>query len=135
MNFIEDLKRKVFCRLGVSTIHGVGVFAIRPIPKGINPMEETRTTIFITRSASEILDNPDISDSVKKLVKDLCPQNGDKFDTPDHSLNACGIAWYLNHSETPNMIENDGDFYTMREIQEGEELTVNYAAYCTDLNL
>ena len=105
--FINDLKTKVFCRIGASKIQGVGVIAVRPIPKGINPMQEDRPCVFETCTRAAI---------------------------PNHSLNSCGVAWFLNHSKTPNMEERDGDFFTLREIAEGEELTVNYGTY-GELNL
>ena len=31
---IDDLNKTVFCRLGPSKIHGIGVIAIRDIPEG-----------------------------------------------------------------------------------------------------
>jgi len=37
------LKRleKVYCRLAPSSVHGVGIFAIKDIPKGINPFADS----------------------------------------------------------------------------------------------
>ena len=35
---LKHLSQEVYCRLGVSPINGVGVFAIRAIPKGIEPL-------------------------------------------------------------------------------------------------
>ncbi len=34
---IKHLKNDVYCRLGVSKISGIGVIAIKDIPKGTNP--------------------------------------------------------------------------------------------------
>jgi len=36
---IDHLDNEVYCRLGVSPIHGIGVFALRDIPKGVNPLK------------------------------------------------------------------------------------------------
>ena len=36
---LDHLVQEVFCRLGVSPLHGIGVFAIRPIAKGLNPLK------------------------------------------------------------------------------------------------
>lgn len=134
MEFIEDLKTKVFCRLAPSPIHGVGVFAIRPIPAGIDPMQECRKFEFMQVSAKAIREDADIPESVKKLVVDMCPENDGDFDCPPFSLNEIGLSWYLNHSKTPNMEERDGYFFTSRDIVEGEELTVDYGSY-GELNL
>ena len=35
---LKHLQTEVYCRLGVSPIHGIGVFAIRDIPKGTHPL-------------------------------------------------------------------------------------------------
>ena len=37
---LEHLKNNIYCRLKPSKIHGVGVFAIRNIPKNTNPFKE-----------------------------------------------------------------------------------------------
>jgi SET domain-containing protein len=134
MKFIEDLKREVYCRLAPSCIHGVGVVAIRDIPKGINPMRETRKSVFHSIPVRAIQQSEHISDAVKQLAKDMCPQEGDVYLVPNYSLNEIGISYYLNHSNTPNMEERDGDFYTLNEIKAGQELTVNYSSY-GELNL
>lgn len=130
-NFKQDLLEKVFCRIQPSTIDGVGVFAIRPIPKGINPMEECRRFEFDAVRVPEIRDDPMMPDTLKKLVVDMCPENDGKYDIPPFSLNEIGISYYLNHSKTPNMEcdEETGDFRTLREIAAGEELTVDYGTY------
>jgi hypothetical protein len=134
MKFIEDLKEKVFCRLKPSPIHGIGVFAIRPIPKGIDPMQGTRPFEFDNISTSAVRNSENIPASVKKLVEDFCPEEGQIYWVPPYSLNEIGISWYVNHSNYPNMEERDGDFFSMRDIAEGEELTVDYRTY-GELNL
>lgn len=130
--FIENLKQKVFCRLGVSKVHGVGVFAIRDIPAGVNPMEEMSPTEFETVKASEMSAAfTGLSPEIKQLVIDMCPERtkDGEWDCPAHGLNSIGIAWYLNHSSAPNMEERDGDFFSLREIKSGEELLVDYGTY------
>jgi SET domain-containing protein len=115
-----------YCRLQPSPIHGIGVFAIRPIPKGLNPMQELRETDFLSVPKSEVDALPP---ELKKLAVDMCPENDGVFDFPDYSLNELGISFYLNHSITPNMLEKDGDFYATRDIEAGEEITVDYGTY------
>jgi hypothetical protein len=134
-DFIEDLKTKVFCRLGVSKIHGVGVIAIRDIPKGINPMQEQNPQEF------EEVDNNDLCKGlagqpaeIKRLVIDMCPEVKELplqhfWNCPKNGFNSIGVAWYLNHSDNPNMEERDGDFYSICPINAGEELTVDYGTY------
>lgn len=129
--FKRDLLDNVFCRIQPSPIHGVGVFAIRPIPQGINPMRECRSDAFEEISTADLADLPE---PLQKLVKDMCPEHDGVYDVPPFSLNEIGVSYYLNHSKTPNMGERDGDFITLTEICSGEELTVDYGTY-GELNL
>jgi len=36
------------------------------------------------------------------------------------------VGWYLNHSKTPNAYHRNYNFYALRDIKAGEEITVNY---------
>jgi hypothetical protein len=129
-DFIKDLETAVYCRIGVSKIHGVGVIAIRPIPKGIDPMEEARDMTFNQVSSSEVFDNANITPEVKELVKAMCPENDGVLDIPPCSLNEIGVSFYLNHSKNPNMeCDDEGNFFALRDISPGEELTVDYGTY------
>lgn len=130
-DFKKDLLEKVYCRLAPSPIHGVGVFAIRLIPKGIDPMEETRKADFGEIAVKDIVDDPLIEDSVKKLVVDMCPERDGVYDIPPFSLNEIGISYYLNHSKTPNMEcdEESGNFFALVDIPAGVELTTDYGTY------
>ena len=132
--FKKDLLDNVYCRIQRSPIHGVGVFAIRPIPKGVNPMREQRAADFQTIPVFEIRDEADVPEGLKQLVKDMCPEHDGAYDIPPFSLNEIGVSYYLNHSKTPNMTEDDGNFVTARDIEAGEELTVDYEEY-GELNL
>jgi SET domain len=131
MNFIENLEKKVFCRVGVSKIHGVGVLAIRDIPKGINPMESKGDRFSIVRGKEMRTAFLKMPEEIKQLVIDMCPERvaDDEWDIPLFGLNSISVAWYLNHSDRPNMVEHHGDFISKRKIRKGEELTVNYGTY------
>lgn len=129
-DFKKDLLENVFCRLAPSSIHGVGVFAIRSIPKGINPMKEQRNSEFEEIKLVEITEDEKLSSEMTQLVKDMCPEHDGIFDIPHYSLNEIGISYYLNHSTAPNMkCDDDGNFYSLTHISVGEELTVDYGTY------
>jgi uncharacterized protein len=128
--FIKDLIENVYCRIQPSPISGVGVFAIRDIPQGIDPMREHRSFEFGEVKKSEVMDNPDIPATVKKLVLDMCPERDGVFDIPPTTLNEIGVSYYLNHSKTPNMeCDDDGNFKTLVPIEAGTELLVDYLTY------
>jgi SET domain len=125
VTFIEHLS-KVYCRIGVSKIHGVGVIAIRDIPKGINPMEEITPAQFDEVDSKLIYSLPGF---LRDLVLAMCPERDGVFDVPSQGLNSLGVAWYLNHSDAPNMEERDGEFFSLVPIAAGTELTVDYGTY------
>jgi hypothetical protein len=42
-------------------------------------------------------------------------------------FNNLSVSWYLNHSCDPNVgFSDDGDFVTLRDVAQGEELTYDY---------
>jgi len=53
------------------------------------------------------------------------------FYVPDCGLQRVDISFFLNHSKTPNMREEEEgmNFFTTRVIEAGEELTVDYTTY------
>lgn len=132
---IQHLRRDVYIRLQVSATHGIGVFAIRDIPVGIDPFQERELdTHFIKVPSSRIMDDPLIPSGVKKYVHDMCSCKSGLFLFPQFGMNGIMPLYYLNHSENPN-VENTTEesgatyFRTIRAIQEGEELTADYATY------
>ena len=132
MNFIEDVRKNVFTRVGVSEIHGVGVIAIRDIPKGINPMRTPKPEKFgVVKARAMQAALISLPYEIQKLIVAMCPMrpDDDEWDVPANGLNSINVAWYLNHSDKPNMRERGGDFFTKRKIKKGEELTVDYGTY------
>ena len=116
----------VYTRIKVSPIHGVGVFAIRPIPKGAYIFEgDNSKMVWVDKSEVDQLE-PEL----KRLYDDFCVIKGDKYFCPNN-FNNLNVGWYLNEcKEDPNVGCNDDfDFYALRDIQVGEELTLNYSSF------
>ena len=121
---LQHLSEEVYCRLGASHVHGVGVFAIRRIPKGINPLISRIRYKEVQFSREEIKHLPR---SVKKLLDIFCYFKDGVMHVPEIGLNAMDMALYLNHSMTPNVrYLKGGAFETLRSIRSGEEITMNY---------
>jgi hypothetical protein len=122
--------QNVYCRFGVSKVlgAGVGVFAIRRIPKGINPFQDTIGTKWVKVKISDLAD---VHPNVMKMIDDFGVKEGNSIWVPKTGLNNLTICFHINHSKTPNMgTEDQGDsFFTLRIIEEGEELTVDYETY------
>lgn len=131
-NTIDD----VYCRISPSKIHGVGVFAIRDIPKGINPFRLTNDKCMDYNS--KIITQNDmklISPEVRKMIQDyIVPNNNNEYELPYNGLNSLDISFYMNHSVNNN-IDSYADkcdyykFITNRKINKGEELLINYNHY------
>lgn len=130
---IKDFENNVYCRIQPSKIQGVGVFAIRNIPKGINPFVTYTNVETIAIPVNEIMENKKISDAVKEMIKDFYVIQDGKFYCDARSLNEINISYFLNHSDTPNLdvdeIDEESVFTTNRDISIGEELTSNYSMY------
>jgi SET domain-containing protein len=115
----------VFVRLKPSRIHGIGVFAIRDIPKGTYVFSgDNDEMVWVKASGTNHLEK-----EVKKLYRDFCVSRDGKYGCPKN-FNLLTPAWYLNHSKKPNMTaDKNYDFYSTRRIKKGEELTVDYETY------
>lgn len=115
----------VYVRLKRSRIHGVGVFAIRDIPKGTYVFRGDKDKmVWVKASATDRLDK-----EVKRLYQGFCVSRDGKYGCP-RNFNLLTPGWYLNHSRKPNMAADENyDFYSVRRIKKGEELTVDYDTY------
>lgn len=114
---LKRVLRDCYCRLQPSKIHGIGVFAVRDIPKGKNPfrMLPKYDSVGYVRITEDELD--------------ALPTDG-KMHFPNHGMNVIRLNCYLNHSTKPNVRTRDGyDFIARRKIMIGEELTVDYRTY------
>ncbi len=122
---------EIYTRLKRSKSHGIGVFAIIDIPIG---------TYMFNHDISELVwfkeDELNISSlplPIQKLYNNFCivkNENGVKKYGCPSSFNSMTISWYLNDSKTPNVgCDKDYDFYALRDISAGEELTIDYDTY------
>ncbi|MHB8579337.1 MAG: SET domain-containing protein [Ignavibacteriaceae bacterium] len=116
---------KVFTRLAPSKIHGIGVFAIQNIKKGMYVFyHDDDDMIWIPKSEIK-----EIPPSLKKLYKDFCILKDNSYGSPPN-FNLMTTSWYLNHSDIPNVrCDKNYRFYALRNIKNGEELTVDYNSY------
>lgn len=118
----------VYTRLYCSPIHGVGIVAIRDIKKNTLIFEgDDEDLIWIGKR--EIVNLPP---EVRKLYDDFAVIKGDKYGCPAN-FNLLTPAWYLNEpkpGDEPNVGANqEYEFFALRDIRKGEELTVRYCTY------
>lgn len=148
---LEHLRDSTWTGLKPSTIAGVGVFALRPIPAGCDPFKcvndrfnlKERFCVFTTSMLRETNVPEPIIEQVRSMFAPLTGEddytadrdaNGDlKYGVLASGLHSLNLSWYLNHSETPNIGFQDAEiegtfnsFVTKRRIEQDEELLVDY---------
>lgn len=100
----------------------VGLFAVRNLKKGTIIADDAQFKTKFYRWEDIRLDK-----TTKAKVKDFCQTTKYGFFAPPN-LNYLSIAWFMNHSCSPNVGVNDiGDFVAMKFIRKGEELVWDYA--------
>lgn len=125
---LDQLKNDIYCRIKPSQHGGVGVFAIREIPAGIDPFFGAVKPKHSTFSAEEL---KVLHPNVQRLVQDMFVFKNGVYHVPANGLAQVDTPYYVNHSEESNLkVGSDGHtFETKRVINEGEELTSDYATY------
>jgi SET domain-containing protein len=127
---LKDLQKDTYVMIKPSPLHGIGVFAIRDIPKGTRDLFSQGIGEWIKLTVAEVEALPKHS---KDLVENHCLFDEDYFYVPDYGFKLVDLVIYLNHSDKPNVISiNDGEFFeATRDIAEGEELLVDYGTIVT----
>jgi SET domain-containing protein len=99
--------------------HGVGVFATH------NIKQETYLRLFgddhNTENQIRRLRKTDVSQEFQEYCisrenEIICPKD----------FGCMPVGWYLNHSHNPNAIHRDYHYYSLRDIFEGQEITIDY---------
>jgi len=121
---LEHLKNNIYCRLKPSKIHGVGVFAIRNIPKNTNPFKEFGRNVQVLIPKSEL---NGIDENIKKLLSDFMVNSEDKQMILLSSTFQSHYKYYLNTGINPNVTYLTNNTYkTVKDVNVGEELIMNY---------
>ena len=128
---INNLRNDIYCRIKRSKKQGVGVIAIKDIPKGTNPF---KTLNQCKKKYIDIhkKDTKDIPKEVIKMLDDFVGSDDDEIYTiPIEGLNSINISYFMNHSNRPNIeiVNKKNDivsFKSNKKIKKGAELTINY---------
>lgn len=115
-------------RLGLSAIHGIGLFADQDIPKGTRVWEFTPH--FDQEIPQELLAQIPAASREDFLKYSYTSKKNGKY-----YILCCDDARFFNHSENPNVVSeasgNGTEDYDVaaRDIERGEELTCDYRAF------
>lgn len=122
---LRELRDEHYVMLKPSPLHGIGVFAIRDIPKGCRRIFSSGSGHWVRLSFEEVEQLPEHS---RSLVETYCLYDETHYFVPGHGFKQMDLTLYLNHSGQPNIASlNDGEeFETLRETKAGEELLVHY---------
>lgn len=118
-----------YCRLKTSPHHGVGVFAIRDIPKNFNPFEGLKRQKWTEIDIDELRH---LKKDVMRMIDDfyVIEKNG-KVEVNEGGLNGMDISYFFNDSKTPNVkrVKGGHEVITLRKIKKNEELTIAYSTF------
>ncbi len=114
---IDKLNCEVKTCLGPSMIQGIGVFALRDIPKGTKLYADNAPAVYSIPFSSFGKLFPEIQEQLLGQWPQIV--NGSKFAYP-----TCRFQAYMNHNTEPNYdAMND---ITLKDIAKGEEITEDY---------
>ena len=125
---IKYLKNEIYFKLAESSVHGVGIFAIKDIPKGTDiyiefnddvPKEKTNYMFKLELNKME-----SIPLSVRKMWSGYAVTSGNfQFIYLPPNYKTFHSLW-MNHSDDPNF--NAITKLTIKDIKEGEEIFEDY---------
>lgn len=124
-NLLNELSNDTWVMIKPSGTHGIGVFAIRDIPKGCKEMFSKEMGEWTTVIRTDIDALPQ---HAKDIVENYCLYDDKNYFLPAQGFKVIDLSLFLNHADTPNIISvNGGEYFeTVREIKKGEELFVDY---------
>jgi SET domain-containing protein len=103
-----------------SNIAGVGVFSTHKILSG------TYLRLFAPDEKLQMLNK---SHDFIEFLEWFGVEVQDRFSCPE-DFGRMSVGWYLNHSSEPNAFyKDDYYYYALRDIAEGEEITIDYKCF------
>ena len=130
---LKELSQETYAALKPSPVHGIGVFAIRDIPRGCRTIFSNGMGEWIKISVHDIENLPEHS---RSLIETYCLYDEDHYYVPDYGFKIMDIVNYVNHSSLPNIISiNEGEvFEALTDIPVGTELLIDYKTIAGELD-
>lgn len=123
--FLQSLLQQTWVMLRPSSLHGIGVFAIRDIPAGCREMFSPEPGEWHTVPRTEVDALPSF---MRDLVENYCLYDETNYFIPAGGFRQMDLSLFLNHSDQPNLrsVDEGAYFETLRPISAGEELLIDY---------
>jgi len=124
---LDELTNHTYIMLKPSAVAGIGVFAIKNIPRGCRDMfskpDVQDTWTKLSKAEVELLPQ-----HAKLVIENYCLYDAENYYVPDHGFKKVDLSLFLNHSDSPNIIsiEEGNYFEAIRDIANGEELFIDY---------
>lgn len=120
-----ELHHRTYAMLQPSPLHGIGVFAIRDIPRGCRHIFSQGHGEWVKVPVADVEKLPPYA---RNLVETYCLYDKDHYFVHDYGFKVVDIVNYLNHSSEPNLVSvnNGDDFEAMVDIPAGTELVIDY---------
>lgn len=125
---LAELAQNTYVMLRPSAIEGVGVFAIRDIPKGCREMfskpDAAEQWTMLSKREVEAL-----PPQARFLVENYCLYDEQlNYFVPGQGFKKMDLCVFLNHADTPNVcsVDEGAFFEALRDIKAGEELLIDY---------
>jgi SET domain-containing protein len=131
---LRELRDDTYVALRPSGVAGVGVFAIRDIPKGCRtifspPTDRDDDYLEVPRAAIEALPA-----HARHMVETYCLFDDERYYVPKDGFKKMDLVSFLNHSETPNVrsVDDGAYFEALVDIPADAELFVDYGTIVTE---
>ncbi len=99
--------------------YGIGVFAVHDIKAGtylrVFGDEDNEGDVSIVRKKED----------VPEFFRSYCVDRGNTMMCPK-DFGCMEVGWHINHSKTPNTHHHNYEFFALRDIKAGEEITIDY---------
>jgi SET domain-containing protein len=129
LDLLNEVINNTYVVLKPSSVAGVGVFALRDIPRGCRDIfsKPHPNDNWIKIPLAEVEKLPE---HAKFLIWNYCLFDDENYFVPDYGFKKVELCLFLNHSDTPNLRSIDGGDYfeAIRDISSGEELFIYYGA-------
>ena len=131
---LRELRDDTYVALRPSGVAGVGVFAVRDIPKGCRTIFSPPSGMDDDYIAVPRADIDALPAHARLMVETYCLFDDERYFVPRDGFKKMDLVSFLNHSETPNVqsIDEGAYFEALVDIPADTELFVDYGTIVTE---